>query len=119
MEKNKAADEAFKAAIAAEEAFKTAIGKIPVEDQLLKAMIADMQADDTLKGVIQTMHAIEKNDVRDQEDRESFDNLKGKEYNTKSDEPKTSGGFATLCVLGTAALTVAVPYLINKFKKED
>lgn len=28
-------------------------------------------------------------------------------------------GKATLLILGAAALTVAVPYLINKFKKKD
>jgi len=53
------------------------------------------------------------------EELESVDNLKEIEYNSKSDEPKTKGGFATLCVLGAAALAVAVPYLVNKFKKED
>jgi len=109
-------DEAFKAALAAEETFKAAVGNIPVNDVLMKAMLADMQADNTLSDVIRTMKASEKQETREQEDREAVDNLKGKAYNTES-EP--TGGFATLCVLGAAALAVAVPYLINKFKKED
>jgi hypothetical protein len=113
-------DEAFKAALAAEETFKAAVGNIPVNDHLTKAIIADMQADNTLSKVIQTMKADEKQETREQEDREAVDNLKGKAYNTEPEpESKPSGGFATLCVLGAAALAVAVPYLINKFKKED
>ena len=84
----------------AEEAYNTAINSVESADAMEK-LIASMAA---------------ANDAR--EAREDWKRYVESE-NNKESEPKTKGGFATLCVLGAAALAVAVPYLINKFKKED
>ncbi len=91
MEKNNAAEEAFKAAI------------------------ADLNTSDELEKLVQSMQA----ETKAREDRESFAKFKEEINNPEPVEPKPTGGFATICVLGAAAIAVAVPFLINKFKKKD
>lgn len=93
MEKNNAAEEAFKAAT------------------------ANCQTFHGLEKVVQSMEA----DTKDREESKFFAEYAAKEIAEaeKAEADSKSADKATLWVLGAAALAVAVPYLINKFKKED